>query len=56
MQVIRYIYLFLFYLDSLGNEAEGTLEGDSEVYLDEDENEEKWRKLRYEREVFLKKV
>ncbi|KAI4467903.1 claspin [Holotrichia oblita] len=42
-------------IDSLGNEPNDTKPDDGEVYLDEDENEEKWRKMRYEREVFLKK-
>lgn len=42
--------------DSLGNEPDNTKPDDGEMYLDEDEDEEKWRKMRYEREVFLKKV
>ncbi|KAK9729121.1 hypothetical protein QE152_g16063 [Popillia japonica] len=42
-------------IDSLGNEPDNTKPDDGEMYLDEDEDEEKWRKMRYEREVFLKK-
>ncbi|GJQ76720.1 hypothetical protein Trydic_g15568 [Trypoxylus dichotomus] len=41
-------------IDSIDNITE-MRQDNGEIYLDEDENEEKWRKMRYEREIFLKK-
>ncbi|KRT78334.1 hypothetical protein AMK59_6408 [Oryctes borbonicus] len=41
-------------IDSIDN-ATDVKQDNGEVYLDEGEDEEKWRKMRYEREVFLKK-
>ncbi|KAF5304887.1 hypothetical protein FQR65_LT00771 [Abscondita terminalis] len=40
-------------IDDNANDDKGPIDGD-EIYLDEDENEEQWRKLRHEREMFLK--
>lgn len=44
-----------FFLDSAGNEIEEKID-ETDIYFDEDESEEQWRKRRHERELFLKKV
>ncbi|KAL3288108.1 hypothetical protein HHI36_002558 [Cryptolaemus montrouzieri] len=42
-------------IDDAGNEIEDKKDDDGDVYLDEDESEEQWRKMRHEREMFMLK-
>lgn len=36
--------------------SEAQTDENAEGYLEEDESEQQWRKMRYEREIFLRKV
>lgn len=60
INILIYVYSYYklnkFHLDTIGNETDKPHDDDGEIYLDDEADEEKWRKMRYEREIFLKKV
>lgn len=54
--ILRYIFLNIYLFLDDDPEEENRNSEEVDVYFDEDETEEEWRRKRLEREMFLKKV